>query len=156
MRIPPERLIDGCIETLRRRVLPELGDRATRGQLLAVLDVLQNLRDRVEERRAPMETESDSLAATLARLADALAAGGSADAAARVTAAVAAAPPAPPPARRESLRDAFRTALGELDGLPEPEAVALRAVLGGHLAAQALRDLAPLKPSLLEEISRGG
>jgi hypothetical protein len=32
---------------------------------------------------------------------------------------------------------------------------ALRPILGGHLAAQAVRDLGRLQPSLLEEISRG-
>ena len=128
MRIPPELLVDGCVRTLQENVLPALDSRFARGQLYAVLDVLRNLRDRVEERRAFAEA---------------------------VAARAAGAPPDPPEARRDALNGALVAALATIAVLPEAEGAAAHAALGGHLAAQALRDLATLKPSLLEEISRG-
>ena len=60
MLIPIERLIDGCMQTLREEVLPEVASRAVRGRVWAVLDVLNNLRDRIEEKLAPATTEADS------------------------------------------------------------------------------------------------
>jgi hypothetical protein len=157
VRIPPEALIDGCVETLQKHVLPALGSRFARGQLYTVLDVLRNLRDRVEPRIALFEAETESAAGALARAAEALR-GGSRDAIAAadaIDALLAASPSAPPAARRQSLDDALVVALDRIDALAEGPAEAARAALGGHLAAQAIRDLATLKPSLLEEISRG-
>jgi hypothetical protein len=47
-----ETLLDGVMQTLREAVLPAVQERFARGQLFAVLDVLQNLRDRVEPKVA--------------------------------------------------------------------------------------------------------
>jgi hypothetical protein len=47
------------------------------------------------------------------------------------------------------------SALDLIDALPNDAADRARAPILEHLAAQALRDLAVLKPSLLSEISKG-
>jgi hypothetical protein len=157
VRIPPETLVDGCVQTLQERVLPALASKYARGQLYAVVDVLRNLRDRIEEKSALLAAEAESAAAALARAAVALRAGG-ADAAAvgaQISAAIAAAPAGPLERRRDALNEVFVQALAGLDALAEPAAEAAHAALGGHLAAQAVRDLMVLKPSMLEEISRG-
>jgi hypothetical protein len=152
MLIPIERLIDGCMQTLREEVLPELGPRAVRGRVFAVLDVLNNLRDRIEEKAAPAQAEADSTQAALAGLADAWRAAGEDRAAEELQRAVAAAPAAPPLARAAALRGALAEAIAaRREGLSD----AARAALRAHLAGQAVRDVMPLKPSLLSEISKG-
>jgi hypothetical protein len=150
--IPLERLIDGCLQTLREEVLPEVASRAVRGRVWAVLDVLNNLRDRIEEKRAPAETEAQSAEEALLRLAAVLREGASPEVAAHLERALAAAPAGAPAARAAALRELLAGAIAAREGgLSEAEREALRA----HLAAQALRDLALLKPSLLAEISKG-
>jgi hypothetical protein len=150
--IPLERLIDGCLHTLREEVLPEVASRAVRGRVWAVLDVLNNLRDRIEASRAPAETEAQSAADALLRLAAARRAGADPEGAARIEHALAAAPDGPPAARAAALREALSDAIA---ARPQGLAPAERDALRAHLAGQALRDLAPLKPSLLAEISKG-
>ena len=66
MRIPVERLIDGVVQTLTESVLPDLATPFARGQLYAAVDVLKNLRDRVEPRADLADAESDSATAALA------------------------------------------------------------------------------------------
>jgi hypothetical protein len=153
MRITVERLIDGVVQTLVESVLPDLATPFARGQLYAAVDVLRNLRDRVEPRADLADAESDSaraaLTAALAALADAPAV------AAGIRAALAAAPPAPPAARNTALRAALVDALTAIAPLPDDVARAARAPLALHLGAQAMRDVAVLKPSMLGEISRG-
>jgi hypothetical protein len=151
MQLAIETLLDGVMRTLREAVLPSVEGRFARGQLFAVLDVLQNLRDRVEPRAdlddaeaASAETALRAVIATLGR-----------DAAAPLVAALAGAPAAPPGARAAALRAALVRALAVLDDLPEATTAPARAALAQHLAAQAMRDVATLKPSLLEEISKG-
>jgi hypothetical protein len=150
--IPLERLIDGCMQTLREEVLPELASRSVRGRVWAVLDVLNNLRDRIEEKRAPAEAAAESARAALLRLAAARREGGDPDGAAAIERALAEAPEDPPPARAAALRAALTEAIAARPGgLDESEQGALRE----HLGVQAVRDLALLKPSLLAEISKG-
>ena len=96
MVIPPERLIDGCVETLRDEVLPNLEARTARGRLYAVMDVLQNLRDRVDPKAAALEAESTSARTALERIAAALRAAGAEAAAGAVEEALAAALSASP------------------------------------------------------------
>ena len=152
MLIPLERLIDGCMQTLREEVLPEVASRAVRGRVWAVLDVLHNLRDRIEEKRAPLEAEAQSAEEALRRLAEAQRAGSDPVGADDTLRARAAAPEGPPAARAAALRAALADAIAARPrGLTEAEQGALRA----HLASQAVRDLALLKPSLLAEISKG-
>ena len=108
-----ETLVDGVVRTLTESVLPDVGSRFARGQLYAAIDVLRNLRDRIEPKAALLAAEAESAAAAL----------------------VATVP--------------------LLDTVPADAGEAARAALGAHLAAQAMRDLAVLKPSLLAEISKG-
>jgi hypothetical protein len=150
--IPIDRLIDGCMQTLREEVLPEVASRAVRGRVWAVLDVLNNLRDRVEEKAALGAAEAASAQEALVRLAAVRRAAADADGAAVIERALAAAPADPAPARATALRAALADAIAARpQGLSAAEQDALRP----HLAPQALRDLAPLKPSLLSEISKG-
>ena len=88
MKTTVERLIDGVVQTLLEAVLPDLGNSFARGQLYAAVDVLRNLRDRVEPRTDLAEAESDSAAAALARAVAAL--GSASPLAARIDAALAA------------------------------------------------------------------
>lgn len=152
MLIPIERLIDGCLQTLREEVLPEVASRAVRGRVWAVLDVLHNLRDRIEEKAVPAATEADSAYEALARLAAARRAGSDPEGAMLLERALSTAPSEPPLARAAALRAALAEAIAARPlGLSGPEREAVRA----HLAAQALRDVMLLKPSLLSEISKG-
>jgi hypothetical protein len=155
MRVSPQILIDGVARTLHEQVLPHVESRTARGQLWAVIDVLRNLGGRVESAIAPLEEEARSAANVLATLAARLRDAGHAALATAIDARVAAAPATPASAHCDALRAALATAFAELDALPAATADALRPILGGHLAAQAVRALANLQPSLLEEISRG-
>src|SRR5262249_6731374 len=65
-----ETLLDGVMRTLRDAVLPAVQERFARGQLFAVLDVLHNLRDRVEPKAELDEAEASSAHAALARALD--------------------------------------------------------------------------------------
>ena len=146
--IPLEALIDGLVRTLMESVLPDVRSRFARGQLYAVIDVLRNLRDRIEPKAALLAAEAESATAALERVAALVDAQPLADA-------VAAAARAPLDARVVALRAALVDALARIDALPDERAREARAVLNGHLAAQAMRDLVVVKPSLLSEISKG-
>ena len=149
MRIPLERLIDGVVETLRTAVAPAVGSRYARGQLFAAVDVLANLRDRIEEKAALLDAEAASAEAAVAAAADALRAAGLAP------------PPAVAPAddgpagRAVAARAALVQAIERLASAPPDVAAPALAAIGGHLAGQALRDLQTFKVSLLNEISKG-
>ena len=155
MRVSPQTLIDGVAQTLHEQVLPHVESRAARGQFWAVIDVLRNLGGRIEPAAAPLEEEARSAAAALGTLAARLRDAGEASLATALEASVAAAPATPAGARADALRAALVDAFARLDALPDAVADPLRPILGGHLAAQAVRALANLQPSLLEEISRG-
>ena len=152
MTIPVETLIDGLVRTLTEAVLPAVESRFARGQLFAVVDVLRNLRDRLEVKAALHEAEAASAAAALERAAAAL---GREAAAARIAGALAAAAAGPPAERTAALRAALVAALEAIDVLPEELAAPARAAIAEHLAAQTMREVAVLKPSLLGEISKG-
>jgi hypothetical protein len=151
MLLTPEMLVDGVVRTLLESVLPDVTTRFARGQLYAAVDVLRNLRDRMEPKAELLDAEATSASAALERVASAL----PADRAAIVRATLTAVPPAPPLARASALRAALASALELVDGLPADAAERGRTPILEHLAAQALRDLAVLKPSLLTEISKG-
>lgn len=151
MHLPLEVLLDGVMRTLRDAVLPAVQGRFARGQLFAVLDVLHNLRDRIEPRGELDAAEADSAAKALAGVVAAL----GPDAGAPLARALADAPPAPAAARAAALRAALGEAVEAVAAAPEPAASRARAALATHLAGQAMRDVACLKPSLLQEISKG-
>ena len=151
MQLTVETLLDGVMRTLREAVLPAVGERFARGQLFAVLDVLQNLRDRVEPKAELAEVEAASATAALERAAQALPAPDGPE----LARALAEIPVGPPAARAAALRAILVRAYEMLDGLPDERGAAARSALAEHLAAQTMRDVAVLKPSLLEEISKG-
>jgi hypothetical protein len=146
--IPLETLLDGLERTLTASVLPDVGSRFARGQLYAVVDVLRNLRDRIEPKAELLAAEAESAAAALERVAAVLDAQ-------PLREALAAAAGVPLATRVVALRAALVDALGRIDALPDDRAREARAALNAHLAAQAMRDLAVVKPSLLSEISKG-
>jgi hypothetical protein len=155
MSIPVERLLAGVSKALLEQVLPHVAPRAARGQLYAAVDVLRNLERRLEWARAPREAEAASIEAALRGAAKRLRGAGDADRAERLEGAIAGWP-AEAEGRVEAARAALADAFEALAGAPPAFAEAARPLLGGHLAAQAVRDLAPLaQDSLLEEISRG-
>jgi hypothetical protein len=154
MQLPLETVMDGVVRALTDTVVPAVSGPA-RAQLWAAIDVLRNLRDRIEERTDLLDAEATSAAAALARIEAALVEEGAAAEAARLGAALAVAPASPPAARAVALRAALVVAVEVLAALPPERAAAARGALGEHLVGQAMRDVAPLKPSLLTEISRG-
>jgi hypothetical protein len=154
-RLGVDTLLDAVARALDGAVLPAVQDRFARGQLYAAIDVLRNLRDRVELRADLLAVEADSAAAALAAAVEALDAAGAGPAAAATRAALAAVPAAPPAARADALRAALVAAYERLATLGDGVAAPARAALAAHLAAQAMRDITLLKPSLLAEISRG-
>jgi len=155
MRIPVERLLAGVSQSLLEQVLPHLEPRAARSQLYAAVDVLRNLERRLEWARAPLQVEVGSIEGALRGAADALRGAGEAALSERLVAPIAAWP-APVEERVAAARAALSEAFALLADAPPDAAAAARPLLGGHLAAQAVRDLASLAPgSLLEEISRG-
>jgi hypothetical protein len=134
MRIPIETLIDGMLHTLEREVLPQVATPFARGQLYAVLDLLANLRDRIEEKCALHAADAEAAAEALRAL-------GAGEAVAR-------APAEPPAARAAALRQAVVEALAS--GAPGAEEA-----LRGYLVGQTVRDVLPLKRSRLGEIAKG-
>ena len=151
MLVPVEVLIDGVVRTLTESVLPDVRGRFARGQLYAAVDVLRNLRDRVDAKLALDEAEASSAAAALERAIATL----PPEAAAPLRRAVDGAPAAPAAERAAALRAALVTALEAIDALPADVGAPARAAVLEHLAAQAVRDVMVLKPSLLTEISKG-
>ena len=151
MQLTVAMLLDGVMRTLREAVLPAVGERFARGQLFAVLDVLQNLRDRVEPKAELAEVEAASATAALERAAQALPPPDGPE----LTRALTDAPAGPPVARAAAQRAIMVRAYELLDALPDERGAAARSALAEHLAAQTMRDVAVLKPSLLEEISKG-
>ena len=148
-----ERLIDGVVQTLTEAVLPDLATPFARGQLYAAVDVLRNLRDRIESRVDLATAESASAVAALERAAAALS--GAPALARRIIETIHHAPVAPPATRNATLRAALVDALTAIAALAPDQARAARAPIAEHLGAQAMRDVAVLKPSMLGEISRG-
>ena len=69
MLIAPETLIDGMLRTLEEEVLPHVGTAYARGQLHCVIDVLANLRDRIEE-KAALLTSAELLNAKMREIRD--------------------------------------------------------------------------------------
>jgi hypothetical protein len=155
MLIPIERLFDGVIETLRESVLPDVESRYARGQLFAAVDVLQNMRDRVEEKAVIAQAEVASIENALGQLAPKLEEAGEAKLASRVSQLMQQDAEAPPAERVNGLRDGFVSLFGQIAALPPELAESARAILGQHLAGQVVREALVLKPSLLREISEG-
>jgi len=155
VRIPVETLLNGVARALIEQVLPHVSSRSARGQLYAAVDVLRNAARRLEWAAAPLVVEAESAEAALRSAAARLREAGEAARAGRIEARLEEWPAGPVAARAEAAREALAHAFAELESVPPALGDAIRPILGGHLAAQAVRALALLQPSLLEEISRG-
>ena len=152
--IPIERLIDGCMQTLREEVLPEVGfARGARAGVGGARRAEQLARPHRREagagrRPKPIRRTTRSAAAAARRSGRRRGEG-----AAALESALLAAPSEPPAARaaalREALADAIARATGGRRARPSARPCARTS------AAQALRDVMLLKPSLLSEISKG-
>ena len=150
LRVSPQALVAGVVRALQEQVLPAVASRTARGQLWAAIDVLRNLAARIEPARAPFEEEARSAEAALRALAAQAAEPLAAEIASRLGAL-----PAEPGPRVAALRGVLRDVFERLDALDPARADALRPLLGGHLAAQVIRDLSRFQGSLLDEISKG-
>lgn len=155
MQIPLESLIDGMMRTLREEVLPAVENRRARSQVWCVIDVLNNLRDTVEAKAAPLVEDAEAATAALVGVVQTLREGDRDAEAETVSATLADVPDEPPAARSAALHAAFVRTLEIIDPLPDEVAEALDPVLRSYLLPQAIRDVARLKPSLLGEISKG-
>ena len=113
MQLGVDILLDGVMRTLREAVLPAVQGRVARAQLFAVLDVLQNLRDRVESKAALDDAEAESADAR-PHAGRSRAIGPNAGAA--LAEGLEAAPEAPPAARAAALRALLVRAFDVLDG----------------------------------------
>lgn len=152
MRLPLDRLIDGSIQALTRHVAPAVSDRFARGQLWSVVDILNNLRERIDWKVEPLQSETDAAATALETVRTLLRDAGHGDAAAQLPSLTADGTPAE---RVTAARNALVDTIELLASLPAAVAMPAQAVIGGHLAMNALRDLQIFKPSLLQEISKG-
>jgi hypothetical protein len=158
MRIPIEVLIDGVMNALREEVLPDLPSSRARSRLWAVLDVLNNLRDRVEEKALFLRMEAESAEEALHACAAALRASGLGAEGAAILASTDAALSSSSDERERcaALREVLIATLRRIEATASTDAAnAARRPLELHLGSQALRDVMILKPSLLNEISKG-
>ncbi len=156
-----ERLIDGVVQTLTEAVLPDVATPFARGQLYAAVDVLAEPPRPRRAARGPgrgrerLGGRGARRRARRARRRAALCADAASAVASRIRSALASAPAAPPATRTAALRAALVEALTAIAALPDDVARPARAPIAQHLGAQAMRDVAVLKPSMLGEISRG-
>lgn len=63
-----ERIFDGIIEILHTRVIPEIDDASVRGQAYGALDMLRNLKPRVEWAAGPLHEDVSRRLALIARI----------------------------------------------------------------------------------------
>lgn len=150
--IPLERLVDGMVNTLMQHVLPEVEGRFARGQLFAVMEVLANLRDRVEPKQSLFTAECTSAVQALEETATVLE-GSAVDIAQTIRERIQAAPTDSPRVRTAALRQALVDALTKVEGLPRAQEA--RAPLLRHLAAQNQRELDVLSESLVYKVLKG-
>ena len=149
MRIPLDRLLDGALHALTNNVMPHVPDRFARGQLWSVVDILNNLRERIDWKAGPLEDETTSAVSVLHAVTAVLREAGHNALAAQIPIV---SPDGAPSERVAAARAALVTTLELLATLPASPAHAL---INGHLAMNALRDLQIFKLSLLQEISKG-
>ncbi len=145
-----DRLFAGLVTSLQREIIPRLDDEFARGQAYAAVDLLNNLRPRLDWAVAPL---AEQIAAQL-------------DAAQRIATLLPehALPQelqaAPQPATGEALRR-YRDALDEhlcrvLDGLPQTSAArrdAVQAVLTQYMKEQVRREVSLAAKPLFGEIA---
>lgn len=145
-----DRLFAGLITSLRSEIIPRLDDEFARGQAYAAMDLLNNLRPRIDWAVGPLAEQIAAQVAAAARIA----------AQAPQHALPEALTAAPQPATGEALRN-YRDALDEhlcqvLDGLPQLPAVqreAVQAVLTQYMKEQVRREVSLAAKPLFGEIA---
>jgi hypothetical protein len=158
MYLETEKLIDGVMTSLREDVLPDLATARARGRVWAILDILNNLRDRIEPRCESAQAECESARDAIAGCAAVLRAGSRHADADRLMSLLSEADKTAPDlhARVAALRAVVVEAVGlarAIDDVAQRQAAF--APLESHIAMQSMRDLTGLKVSLLSEISKG-
>lgn len=145
-----DRLFAGLIASLRDEIIPRLDDEFARGQAYAAMDLLNNLRPRIDWAVGPLAEQISAQLATAQRIA----------ALAPEHALPEALQAAPQPATGEALRR-YRDALDEhlcrvLDSLPQAPAAqrdAVQAVLTQYMKEQVRREVSLAAKPLFGEIA---
>jgi hypothetical protein len=145
-----DRLFAGLIASLQREIIPRLDDEFARGQAYAAMDLLNNLRPRLDWAVGPLAEQIAAQLAAAERIA----------ALAPRHALPESLQAAPRPASGEALRN-YRDALDEhlcqvLDGLPQAPAAqrdALQAVLTQYMKEQVRREVSLAAKPLFGEIA---
>lgn len=152
-----DRIFDGLIEMLRDQVLPRLADDFARGQVYGAMDLLANLKTRVELSPSALRDEVAEEVELIARVSEILAGLG--------PAAPAIAPP--PPVPRASELAAAQAALDEhlcriIDWIsehraeiPAERAEAAERAIRDQQRARLKRAVKLIAPTLFGEMSRG-
>jgi hypothetical protein len=155
-----ERIFDGLIEALQSRVIPRIQDEFARGQAYGALDMLRNLKPRVEWAAGPLHDDVAAEVALVERIA-ALAEG--------------ARPPAPVPphenpaaprltaADLDAMRDrldahlcaVLRWLTDNHESLPAGPAAEIETAIRDQQRARLRREVKLTAPPLFGEISRG-
>lgn len=144
-----DRLLSGITRVLEDRVLPELPAGFARGQLQAVLEVLENLQGRVVAGGPLLEGEAAMLEGLLAQAVTSLKDNDGA-LAARLRGYV----EQPPSTLQERVREG-RALVCELISGGHADDGAIGELVQGFLTNDAIMKAMGLKPSRLSEISRG-
>jgi hypothetical protein len=150
------RIFDGIIEALEARVIPKIADEPTRGQAYGALDMLRNLKPRVEWAVGPLR---DDVAAELALVERIAALAGSA-APPRPTIALGDSPTAADlEAARDRLDEALcgilRSLADHRDRLPAATVAEIEGAIREQQRVRLKREVKLTAPPLFGEISRG-
>jgi hypothetical protein len=151
------RIIDGMIATVRSEIIARLDDEFARGQAYGVVDLLNNLKPRIDWLVTPLYAEVLDQLALLDRLGEILA-GASPPALAEPAQVL----PGAPAHEIEQLRNRLDAFICELidwlaqrrDTLPAEMIAAAEAALKQHMQAQLKREMALTPKPLFAEIAR--
>jgi hypothetical protein len=155
-----ECIFDGVIDALQSRVIPKIQDESARSQAYGALDMLRNLKPRVEWALGPLQ---DDVAQQLALVARIAALTDRAVPAAPAAPSDTALPPRPTAADVEPMRDRLDQYLCEVlrwadenrGRLPDGRAEEIEAAIRDQQRVRLRRELKLTAPPLFGEISRG-
>ena len=155
-----ERIFDGVIDALQSRVIPKIQDESARSQAYGALDMLRNLKPRVEWALGPLQDDVTQQLALVARIAALTDRAVPAPPAAPSDAAL---PPRPTAADVEPMRDRLDQYLCEVlrwadenrGRLPAGRADEIEAAIRDQQRVRLRRELKLTAPPLFGEISRG-
>jgi hypothetical protein len=155
-----ERIFDGIIDALQSSVIPAIEDESARSQAYGVLDMLRNLKPRVEWSLGPLHDDVSQQLTLIARIAALTERVTPAPPAAPVDAAL---PPRLTSAEVEPMRDRLDEYLCEVlrwadenrSRLPDGRAEEIEAAIRDQQRARLRREVKLTAPPLFGEISRG-